>query len=195
MSRATAIEALVGDDNAKGLETLRQEDALATGFLSRVLDTPTISRIKSNHASGASWQIWGCFCGYPKTIFTGYPGDPKLDQYFKRLNFGLAGIDGIAVEIAKTFGVFVTAAQGTGLEFWHSSVSGQLLRNTYAEPPNKPFWMWLANGAQWKTFDPAGNMTTKPNLFGRDREPKDLPTPKPPKWMTDAYLTAAPAAL
>jgi len=193
LDRARAINGLGGTEDYKALESLKQEDAVVTGFLSRVLNADDKARIKTNHATGASWQIWGCFSGYPSTSFDGDPDDADLDKYFKRFNFGQHSIDGIAVEIAKTFGITCTAAQGNGLEFWIGRGNGQIEPTTTTSPPIKPFWMWLTRGSDWKSFNNAGSLRSKANLFGRDRSTRALPTPRPPDWLTRGYYHAAPA--
>lgn len=194
-NRARAIDAMAGSETAKGLEALKQDDAFIVGYLSRVMDGATKSKIKSNHSVGASWQIWGCFSGYQRTTFTGFDDDPLLDRYFKRFNFGLTDFDAIAVEIAKTFGVIVTAAVGKGLAFSHGTPSGQVIRNDKHVLPVKPFWMWLESNSHWNTYDAAGNAVPKANLFGKDREVSELPTGKPPKWLTEAFYSPSPGVL
>jgi hypothetical protein len=85
------------------------------------------------------------------------------------------------------------APRPNGLEFWIGKSNGQIERATTSAAPSKPFWMWLTGGSKWNTFDSTGALLGQPNLFGRNRGVRDLPTPKPPKWLTDGYYVAAPA--
>jgi hypothetical protein len=192
LERAQRINSANGSESQKGMETLTQEDALVAGYLNRALDPAVKAEIRGKHAPGASWQIWGCFAGYSPTRFTGNQQDPDLDQYFKRLNFGQTDLDGIAVEIAKSFGVACTAAQGNGLEFWLGKPDGKIVRSTFTTPPTKPFWLWLTSGSDWVTYDASGQLQPEACLFGRNRSPAALPSPRPPLWLTNGYWTAMP---
>ncbi|MEM7374376.1 MAG: hypothetical protein AAF587_37625 [Bacteroidota bacterium] len=186
--RISRINALSVSENEKALQTLKDEDALVAGFLTRGLSASKKTKIKGNHASNAFWQIWGCFSGWATTKFNGDPDDAEWDKYFKRLNFGQARLDGIAVEIAKTFGVKCTAARGKGgLEFWHGTSGKQVLRNTRSTAAVLPFWVWLTRQSKWHTYDSGGTELPKAFVIGEEKDAAVLTKPKPPSWLTDIY--------
>lgn len=193
-SQVKSINASGGTETEKALRTLERADALITGYLTRSAVPARLAKLRTNHAAGASWQIWGCYAGYPTTTFLGDRSSPERDRFFKRLNFGKASVDGIAVEISRSLGVLCTAAQGNGLEFWLGQSNGQVVLSTSSSPATQPFWLWPTSGSTWVTYDTSGAKRPLVNLFGRDRKPNEMPTPKPPKWLTDGYYIPASAA-
>jgi hypothetical protein len=137
--------------------------------------------------SGASWQIWGCYAGYEEDTFEGI-GNADIDPYLKRFNLGNPPVPGVAVDIAKHIGVTCTAAiDGSGLEFWHGTSSKKVVRNDRKTPAKKPFWLWNTSGSKWVSYDSTGSRLPKPIIFEQARDAADLPTPKPPKWLTDIF--------
>lgn len=169
------------------IEAMREDDALVAGFFAKALEEPRLAAIKSNHINGASWQIWGCYAGCASVTFRGI-GDANIDPYLESLNFDLPAVPGIAVDIAKTLGVTCTAARdGVGLEFWHRTPSGKVVRNGTRTPSNSPFWLWPAKRSRWVSFDPSGNLLPEPIIFEQPRKRPILPTARPPRWLTDLF--------
>ncbi|MGD8859535.1 MAG: hypothetical protein PVI30_05945 [Myxococcales bacterium] len=193
LARAKKFNARSGTARERALEAMREEDAIIAGFFSRALDPKRLAALKAKHTEDASWQIWGCFAGYDQTAFRGI-GDTHVDRYLKRFNLGQARIDGVAVDIAKSLGVSVTAAKGAGgLEFWHGTAAGQVVRNDARTAAKKPFWLWNAAQSTWVTFDSSGALKSQPEIFQIARSAAQLGAGKPPKWLTDLYYKAASA--
>ena len=168
----------------KGNWALRNEDAVVAGYITRILTTAQKTKIKNNHVPNASWQIWGCFSGYPSSVFD----SNGTDSYFARFNFGSTFVEGVCVEIAKTFNVKCTGAQGRGgLEFWHGEGRRAVLNGT-STPARLPFWLWLTAPSSWHTFNTTGTETTLPEVLGVDRTAAELTKPAPPQWFVDMYF-------
>ena len=51
----------------------------------------------------------------------------------------------------------------------------------------RPYWLWLAKGTKWLTYDAAGEEKAQAEFFGIPRKEEELPDDKPPKWLTDMY--------
>lgn len=195
LNRAKTINALAMTEDQRGIEALKQEDAIAAGYFSRAVSASEKATLRKKFGSNATWQIWGCFAGDHPTVYDGHP-DPDLDKYFKRLNFGATTIDSVSVEIAKELGIIVTAATGAGgLEFWVTDSSGKVIRSSTSTAAKQPFWLWRTSGSKFVSYDAKGALRAQANLFGRDRDPSLLPGPKPPQWLTDAYSVASPTVL
>ena len=174
-------------DDERAIAAMKEEDALVAGYLTHGLEPARVTAIKSKHAKDAGWQVWGCYAGYPVDVFTTGSG-AELDAYFLRFNLGKSALDGIMVEVAKTFGVFCTAAKGHGgLEFWHGTKAKKVERNDTKTPAKKPFWLWNVAKSVWVSYGPDGKELPKPLIFGVPCDQKDLPKPMPPKWLTDLY--------
>jgi len=176
-----------GTEDDRAIAAMRDEDALLAGFFSRALDPARVATIRGNHESGASWQIWGCFAGQSLVRFE-YTGDPDLTPYFDRFNFGLGNVPGIAVDIATSLDVTCTAARdGSGLSFWHGPRARRVKKNNTSVNAVPPFWLWSTRGSRWVSYDSAGSVLPNPVIFGLPRGSGDLPTPKPPRWLTDLF--------
>lgn len=189
--RAKKFNAMQGTSTDRAIKAMQAEDALVAGFFSQGLDRTTLATIKANHSAGAAWQIWGCYCGYAMDSFSGF-GDAVIDPYLKRFNLGKLSLPGIAVEIATTLGVTCTAAKGgAGMNFWHGEPGKKVVQNSRSTKAQKPFWLWNTKGSSWVTYDAGGKTTAKPLIFQVARNKADLPTPKPPTWLTTAGLVAA----
>lgn len=190
-ARVRKWDAAPGTDDEKAVGALRDEDALLSGLFSRGLDRATVAAIKAKLAPGVTWQIWGCWAGYPVTTFGDDPGilvHPALARYFKRFNFGAPQVDGVAVDIAKALGVICTAAiDGWGLSFWHGKPDKTIERNGTATPARKPFWLWNTPGSRFVSYDSTGSLLAKPLIFGVPRDPPELRGGAPPTWLTSLY--------
>ncbi|PLX46937.1 MAG: hypothetical protein C0613_15370 [Desulfobulbaceae bacterium] len=189
--RAKKFNAMKGTAKDRAIKAMQAEDALVAGFFSQAMDPTTLTTIKGNHSAGAAWQIWGCYCGYATDKFSGF-GDAVIDPYLKRFNLGKLSLPGIAVEIATSLGVTCTAAKGgAGMNFWHGEPGKKVVQNSRTTKAKKPFWLWNTKGSSWVTYDAGGKTIAKPLIFQVARNKADLPTPKPPTWLTTAGLVAA----
>lgn len=186
-ARARKFNGMTGTDRDRALKAMKEEDGLVAGFFEHGLEKKRLAKIKGNHANDASWQIWGCYAGYDSDVFEGI-GDPEVDPYFKRFNLGKSDIPGVAIDIAKQLKVRVTAAiDGAGLEFWHGEKGKKVIINDKKTPAKNPYWLWNAAGSKWVSYDSSGTKLSRPEMFHVARDTADLPTPKPPKWLTDLY--------
>jgi hypothetical protein len=177
------------DDHNRAIHALQHEDNLVTGFFANALEKHRLEKIRSNHASNASWQIWGCYAGYSKCFFTDI-GDPDIDPYLKRFNLSRPVVPGIAADIAKSLGVICTAARdGLGLEFWHGTPAQQIIRNDTKTPANQPFWLWPTKGSCWVSYNSSGRRLYKPLIFGKPQRKRNLTTPQPPRWLTELFYS------
>jgi hypothetical protein len=190
-ANVTAIEAMAGTDEEKGVQTLLDDDALQAGLFARGLDPARRATLRGKFAAGAGWQIWGCWSGYEATTFgdsTGPVATPRRLAYWRRLNFGPASVPGVAIDIAVNLGVTVTAARdGWGLSFWHGKPDRSIHPNGNATPARPPFWLWNTPGSKFVSFGPNGVRLPKAIILGAERSVFDLLPGRPPSWLTDLY--------
>ena len=185
--------AMSGSDHARGLAALKAEDAIVAGFFKWGLEPGRLDRIAAAHAPGATWQIWGCFAGYPSDTL----GDPGFtaaqNAYVTRMGLGFTTVDGIAVEIAKQLKVTCTAAvdepglSDRGLLFWHGTAAHAVEMNDNRTAARLPFWLWNNSGSKWVTYGPDGVARPIRIVLGAPHSDGELATGKPPRWLTDAF--------
>lgn len=176
-----------GTDTARAIGALREEHGLVTGYFTRGIEPPRLVAIKANLTSNTTFQIWGCFSGHENEVFTGW-GDPEIDPYLQRFNFGNPQVDGLARDIAIGLGISCTAAvNGWGLSFWHGTPGKRVKKNDRKVLAQQPFWLWNTKKSDWVTYDSSGLRTPKPSIFGVFRDRTELPRPKPPRWLTSIF--------
>ncbi|HZF47526.1 MAG TPA: hypothetical protein VE093_02690 [Polyangiaceae bacterium] len=166
------------------------EDALVVGYLRHYLGNKGIAKIKNNHARDASWQIWGCYSGFPEATL-GTSDDVERNVYFRRFAYkqNTATISGIAVEIAKMLGVTCTAAIGQGgTQFWRGAGKGRAQISSSKERAVKPFWLWLNHNSRWVSYDPTGAALDQPVMFQWTWDKSSVSGPQLPQWLIDAYI-------
>jgi pimeloyl-ACP methyl ester carboxylesterase len=173
-SSATALE--------KRKTALVRDAALISGFFTDALPAAKLATLKANLAPGAMMQIWGCFTGAPQHTFD------TADTFWNLFNAAGAPMDGIALHIAKSLGIEVTAVTDPGgihgMNYWYRDASG-----TFHDSNRKsrmPHWLWPSSKkVVWVTYDASGNANkTSINFMGKATPPKDLPAGRPPKWLT-----------
>ena len=183
-------------EDVKAVAALKEEDALLSGYFTRGLDEAGRDSLTAKLAPESSWQIWGCWSGFPATQFGHADLDAERRAYFDRFNFGQSSVPGIAMDIATSLGVYCTAARdGWGLSVWHGTTARQIVPNPELHdktPAVEPFWLWNTKGSQFVTYTPGGSVREKPLILGSPREPIDIPAGRPPTWLTDSYWGEQP---
>lgn len=153
----------------------------------------TLNKLR-NKVSGSEWQIWACYTANPQDVnyFSGV-GDPTIDSYLERYNFGRTDWPCIAKELANELNVKVTGAYGgRGVAYYYAKKMSRIQRGGADVSWNQPpMWGWIQPDCKWVSFDTDGSQMNKPLIFGKQRDASELPEGEPPWWLREKYWQGA----